>query len=84
MDNTARHLDLCRPHSKWTPLKVEKVMVLERVSFEPVQEMGIGDLLPDQALLRIPAPVSHRISFCIASGQNMLLQPVREAILGAR
>ena len=61
MDNTARHLDLCRPHSKWTPLKVEKVMVLKRVSFEPAQEMGIGDLLPDQALLRIPAPVSHRI-----------------------
>ena len=84
MDNTARHLDLCRPHSKWTPLKVEQVMVLERVSFEPVQEMGIGDLLPDQALLRIPAPVSHRISLCIASGQNMLLQPVREAILVAR
>ena len=61
MDNTARHPDLCRPHSKWTPLKMEKVMVLERVSFEPAQEMGIGDLLPDQALLRNPAPVSHRI-----------------------
>lgn len=45
MDNTARHLDLCRPRSKWTP----------------EQEMGIGDLLPDQALLRIPAPVREAI-----------------------
>ena len=57
MDNTARHPDLCRPHSKWTPLKVEQVMVLERVSFEPVQEMGIEALLPDLVLPHTPTPI---------------------------